>query len=93
MTIQIKLSKTSSIKVKTQIAIPESLSGVDNVDVSNVQDGYILMYNEELGRYAFVDPDDVLIKSTITNEGLPQDFLNTLDVDLDNRIDLDGGEF
>jgi hypothetical protein len=93
MAIQIKLSRTSSVKVKTQIAIPESLSGVDNVDVSNVKDGYVLMYSEELGRYAFVDPDDVLIKSTITNEGLPEDFLNTLDVDLDNRIDFDGGEF
>jgi len=93
MAIQIKLSRTSSVKVKTQIAIPESLSGVTDVDVSNVQDGYILMYNEELGRYAFVDPDDVLIKSTLTNEGLPQDFLNKLDVDLDDRIDLDGGEF
>jgi hypothetical protein len=93
MTIQIKLSKTSSVRVKTQIAIPESLSGVDNVDVSNVQDGYVLMYSEELGRYAFVDPDEILIKSTITNEGLPEDFLNTLDVDLDNRIDFDGGEF
>jgi hypothetical protein len=93
MAIQIKLSKTSSVRVKTQIAIPESLSGVDNVDINNIKDGYILMYNDELKRYAFVDPDDVLIKSTITNEGLPEDFLNTLDVDLDNRIDLDAGEF
>jgi hypothetical protein len=93
MAIQIKLSPTPSIKVKTQIAVPESLSGVDNVDISNVKDGYILMYSDELGRYAFVDPDELLIKSTITNEGLPEDFLNKLDVDLDNRIDLDAGEF
>jgi hypothetical protein len=93
MAIQIKLSPIQSIKVKTQIAIPESLSGVDNVDISNVKDGYVLMYSEELGRYAFVDPDEVLSKSTVTNQGLPEDFLNTLDVDLDNRIDLDAGEF
>jgi hypothetical protein len=93
MTIQIKLSKTPSIKVKTQIAIPESLSGVENVDIDNIKDGYVLMYNEELGRYGFVDPDKVLSKATITNEGLPEDFLNKLDIDLDDRIDLDAGEF
>jgi hypothetical protein len=93
MAIQVKLSPTPSIKVRTQIVVPESLSGVDNVDISNVKDGYVLMYSDELQTYTFVDPDELLIKSTITNEGLPEDFLNKLDVDLDNRIDLDGGEF
>ena len=92
MAIQIKLSKTSNIRVKTQIAIPESLSGVDNVDIDNIKDGYVLMYNDELQRYAFVDPDTLLSKSVVDNF-LPEDFLSKLDTDLDNRIDFDAGEF
>jgi hypothetical protein len=71
----------------------DNIDGLGNIDVSNVQDGYVLMYDAENQKYVFVDPDEVLIKSTITNEGLPEDFVDTLDVDLDNRIDLDGGEF
>jgi hypothetical protein len=92
MSIQVKLSKSKGIKVKTQIAVPESLSGVDNVDVSTVQDGYILMYDDVLQRYAFVDPD-VLLSKAVQDNTLPEDFLNKLDIDLDNRITLDAGEF
>ncbi len=92
MGIQIKLSLTPSIKVRTQIATPESLSGVDNVDISTIQDGYVLMYNDQLQRYAFVDPDEVLSK--VAKDGtLPQNFVQILDEDLDNRIDFDSGEF
>lgn len=92
MSIQVRLSKPKGIKVKTQIAIPENLSGVDNVDVSNVQDGYVLMYDDVLQRYTFVDPDTLLSKSVADNF-LPQDFLDKLDVDLDDKIDVDAGEF
>jgi hypothetical protein len=71
----------------------DNLDGLGNIDITNVQDGYVLMYDAEKQQYVFVDPDEILSKSTITNEGLPDDFLDTLDVDLDNRIDLDSGEF
>jgi hypothetical protein len=92
MSIQVRLSKSRSIKVKTQIAVPESLSGVDNVDVSTVQDGYILMYDDVLQRYAFVDPD-VLLSKAVQDNTLPQDFIDKLDTELDNKITLDAGEF
>lgn len=92
MTIQVRLGKSSKINVKTKIAVPESLSGVDNVDIDNIQDGYILMYNDELQRYAFVDPD-VLLSKSVQDDSLPSNFLNKLDTDLDDRIDLDAGEF
>jgi hypothetical protein len=92
MTIQVKINSQKSVKVKTKIAVPENLSGVDNVDVSNVQDGYVLMYNAELEKYTFVDPDVVLSKSVVDNV-LPADFVNKLDIDLDDRIDLDAGQF
>lgn len=92
MTIQVRLKSSSKIKVKTQIAVPESLSAVDNVDVSQVRDGYILMYDDVLGRYTFVDPDELLSKA-VEDGTLPEDFVAKLDTDLDNRIDLDAGEF
>ena len=92
MAIQVKLSKTPSIKVKTQIVVPDTLNVISDVDVSNVQDGYVLMYDDGLQKYTFVDPDTLLSKSVADNF-LPPDFLNKLDTDLDDRIDFDGGGF
>lgn len=92
MPIKVKLSQKSKIKVKTRIAVPESISGIDDVDVSNVKDGYILMYDDNLKRYAFVDPDDLLSKAA-KDGTLPPEFMNKLDVDLDNKVGLDGGSF
>jgi hypothetical protein len=92
MTIQVRVGKSSKINVKTQISVPDNLSGVDNVDIDNIQDGYILMYNDELQRYGFVDPD-VLLSKAVEDDFLPEDFLAKLDVDLDDRINLDAGEF
>jgi hypothetical protein len=43
-----------------------------------------------------VNPDTILSASSnteTTQPGLPSDFINTLDVDLDNKIDLDAGNF
>jgi hypothetical protein len=71
----------------------DNLDGLGNIDIENVEDGYVLMYDLEQNLYKFVDPDEVLSKATTTNNGLPQDFLNKLDEDLDDRINLDSGEF
>lgn len=71
------------------------LGDLVNVDDTNVLDKYIIMYNKILGKYLTVNPDEVL-KASIdetTQEGLPDEFLDQLDVDLDNRIDFDGGEY
>jgi hypothetical protein len=92
MSIQVKLSRSKSIKIKTRIAVPESLSGVDNVDIDNIKDGYVLMYDDELKRYTFVDPDKLLSKA-VEDDFLPQDFIDKLDIDLDDRINLDAGQF
>lgn len=66
--------------------------GSISVDTSNVQDGYVLMYDQNIGLYKFVDPDVVLEKS-VQDNSLPADFLQQLDVDLDDRIDVDSGSF
>lgn len=66
-----------------------------SVDSNNKKDKYVLMYDVNLNKYKLVNPDDVL--SAATNEpiqpGLPADFQNQLDIDLDDRIDLDAGSF
>jgi hypothetical protein len=69
-----------------------NLDGLGNIDITNVQDGYVLMYDAEKQKYIFVDPDKVLSKA-VEDDFLPDDFLDKLDVDLDDRIDLDSGEF
>jgi hypothetical protein len=51
----------------------------------------VLTYDASSGEFVAVDPDDVL--SNAINDGLPNDFINELDVDLDDKIDLDGGSF
>lgn len=66
--------------------------GSISVDTSNVQDGYVLMYDQSIELYRFVDPDVVLEKS-VQDNSLPADFLQQLDVDLDDRIDVDSGSF
>jgi hypothetical protein len=54
------------------------------------------MYDAASGKWRDVNPDAVLSASSnteTTQPGLPGDFVNTLDVDLDNKIDLDAGVF
>jgi hypothetical protein len=66
--------------------------GSISVDTSNIQDGYVLMYDQDIGLYRFVDPDVVLERS-VRDNFLPPDFIQQLDVDLDDRIDVDSGTF
>jgi hypothetical protein len=68
-----------------------NLSDLDDVDVSGIQNGYVLTYNSSTGKYVAVDPDNVL--SNAVTGGLPTDFVDKLDVDLDDKIDLDAGGF
>ena len=54
------------------------------------------MYNATTGKYTAVNPDVVLSAASnteTTQPGLPQNFIDTLDVDLDDKIDLDAGGF
>jgi len=92
MAIQVKLPKTPKLKVRTQIVVPDNISILNDVDVSNVQDGYVLMYNNTLQQYTFVDPD-VLLSKSVADNFLPPEFINKLDTDLDDRIDVDAGQF
>jgi len=68
-----------------------NLSDLDDVNVSGIQNGYVLTYNSSTGQFVAVDPDNVL--SNAVTGGLPSNFVDKLDVDLDDKIDLDGGGF
>jgi hypothetical protein len=105
MTIRVtQVTKSFIVKVKEPIklniqvageagSVAGSLTDLDDFDPSGVQNNYIVMYNASLQKYVTVDPDVILSSAVATNNGLPQDFINKLDVDLDNKIDLDAGTF
>lgn len=63
------------------------------IDVTQLSDGYILIFDYYNKRYKTVNPDVILSNATIDQQqsGLPADFLSLLEVDLDNRVNLDGG--
>ena len=101
----VKLSGSSSFKVTRESTMPsnyfQELLDVSVPDISKTssnphKENYVVAYNATLNKFTIIDPDAVLsASSTIISDqpGLPEDFINTLDSDLDDRIDLDGGEF
>jgi hypothetical protein len=105
MTIRVtQVTKSFIVKVKEPIklniqvageagSVAGSLTDLDDFDPSGVQNNYVIMYNASLQKYVTVDPDVVLSSAVTTNNGLPQDFINKLDIDLDDKIDLDAGTF
>jgi hypothetical protein len=83
----------------------DKLSDLLDVDASNIGEGtnkYVLSYDSSTGKYKFINPDQVLDASAGVStdstpdpnpQGMSTQTLDYLDVALDNRIDLDGGEF
>ena len=64
-----------------------------DVDLSGASDKYVIMYDATTQKYTAVNPDVILSAAATENSspGLPSDFKDQLDTDLDDRIDLDGG--
>ena len=105
MTIKVTQSTSSySVKIQTPIkfkvqvtgdasSVAGSLTDLNDFDPTGVENNYVIMYNAATQKYVTVDPDVVLSSAATTNNGLPQDFINKLDVDLDDKIDLDAGTF
>ena len=106
MTIKVSQSSTGSIGVKLKTAsklnvsvsseagsVAGNLSSLDDVDVSGVSDKFVIMYNATTAKFTAVNPDEVLSAAATTINELPQNFVDTLDVDLDDKINLDAGGF
>ena len=95
----VRLTSKNAFKVQTTsggIQVPAQFSDLSDFDTANgLRDKYIIMYDAATQKYIPVNPDEVLSASVTEPEspGLPTDFKDQLDTDLDNRIDLDGGTF
>jgi hypothetical protein len=92
----VELTTSSTLEVITDVASVNRFSDLIDFDGSNVNDKYVLMYDSSTQKYKMVNPDTVLSAASSTETiqpGLPADFENVLDDDLDNRIDLDAGSF
>jgi hypothetical protein len=96
----VKLSSTPQLKLTLGRTILNTsftdLIDVNITDLNANKDNYVVTYNATTGKFVIVDPDAVLSAASTTTgpqPGLPQDFINTLDVELDNKIDLDAGTF
>lgn len=92
--VTIKAAPKLNVSVSAEAgSVAGSLTDLDDFNSSGVQNGYLVMYDASSQKYITVDPDTILSNATTTNNGLPQDFINQLDIDLDNKIDLDAGTF
>ena len=91
-------------KYKTSFAynleiMPQNLDELFDVQISGNNDKYVLMYDAALGKWRDVNPDEVLNAAASTEitqpgfVGYATAFLNRVDIDLDDRIDLDAGSF
>ena len=96
MTINVKIPDKKKLKVTilSETFVTQTLDKLPDVNVTGKSDKYVLMYNNSNEKWIAVNPDDVLSAASdteITQPGLPTDFVDTLDADLDDKIDLDGG--
>lgn len=95
---QVKVVQKQKINatIAPGVIVAKTLAELLDVDVTGVNDKYVIMYDSTTQKYTAVNPDEVLSASSnteTTQPGLPVDFVNSLDVDLDNKIDLDAGTF
>jgi hypothetical protein len=78
---------------------PMKLKELSDVQISGNNDQYVLMYDANLDKWKDVNPD-VVLNSAAANEttqpglvGFATAFLDRVGIDLDDRIDLDAGQF
>lgn len=94
----IELDSSSSIEVVTNVAATR-LQDLIDFDASNQNDKYVMVYDASIQKYKLVNPDEVLNYAAGTETiqpglvGYASTFLDRLDTDLDDKIDLDAGTF
>lgn len=93
--IRVRVGQQNAIKVVSASSLANSLNDLRDIDTGNLNDKYLLMFNSTTGLYEFVNPDEVLIAAVTEpiSPGLPCEFINALDTDLNRscNIDIDGG--
>lgn len=94
----VKLKNNSSFKIISQsggVEVPAKFGDLEDFDTTGIRDSYIIMYDASTQKYKPVNPDEILTKAVTetSSPGIPTAFVDQLDVDLDNKIDLDAGTF
>jgi len=97
----VTLESSTNTQVSTSYIVADNLDDLGNVDTSaldkigNSTNHYVMVYDGVAKKYKFVNPDVVLSSAATepTQPGLPQDFINELDIVMDNKVNLDGGTF
>jgi len=98
MTIEVELNTQSSIEVLTNVSSIR-LQDLLDFDSTSTNDKYVLVYDATAQKYKMVNPDEVLNYAAGTETiqpglvGYASTFIDRLDTDLDDRIDLDAGNF
>jgi hypothetical protein len=92
---QIKLNRANNYTVaQEKTVVAEFLSDLADVSVSDLpsKDNYILSYNATLQKYELVSAD-IVLENSASDSDIPDTFVNQLQVELDDQIDVDGGGF
>jgi len=93
-----ELNTQSTLEVYPQITVTRLQDLVD-FDSNSVNDKYVMVYDAASQKYKMVNPDDVLNYAAGTETiqpglvGYATTFIDRLDTDLDDKIDLDAGSF
>ena len=79
-----------------------NLTDLNDVDQSGIGNRFVLVYDSVTTKFKFVNPDEVVNaaagSATVpggapTPDGFSQETIDELDEALDNKIDLDAGQF
>jgi hypothetical protein len=98
----VKLKTAPKINVQSMVGgvqVPANFSDLGDYNPTGLSDKYVIMYDAATQKYIPVNPDEVLnaaASTELTQPGLvgfATAFLDRVDVDLDDRIDLDAGSF
>jgi hypothetical protein len=98
----IKLKSKSNFKVVATtggVQVPARFQDLIDFDPTNKNDKYVIMFNGATQKYELVNPDEVLNAAASTETlqpglvGFATAFLDRVDIDLDDRIDVDAGTF
>lgn len=91
----VKLSSGNSFTISQEkTVVADFLSDLADVEVSNLpaSDKFVLTYDASLEKFVLVPADQVL-QSAAEDAQLSQEFIDQLDVALDDKIDVDAGTF
>jgi len=89
----VRISKSSNLKV-TGVSggpkVPARFGDLEDFDKSNLEDNFVIVYDQATKSYKTVDPDVLLSKSVI-DDSLPDIFIEEIGEQLGE--DIDAGNF